>query len=73
MKRDLREMTCEGTREELIAELEKTGEGWLAFSKDSNAEDCSIGIERLRDGLDEVTVGHTVYRVTDATPGVSSQ
>lgn len=60
-------MECTGTRAELIAELEKTAEGWLAFPKDANAEDCSDGIERLRDGLDQVTVGHTVYRVTDAT------
>jgi len=67
MKRDHREMSCEGTRDELIADLEDSVVGWTAFAKDDNAEDCRQGIERLREGADQVTVGHTVYRVTQAT------
>lgn len=67
MERDLRAMECSGTRDELIAELEDSAQGWTAFAKDDNAEDCRDGIERLRDGLNQVTVGYTVYRVTDAT------
>ena len=60
-------MTCEGTRDELIAELEDSRAGWLAFAKDDNADDCEQGIERLREGADTVMVGHTEYRVTQPT------
>lgn len=72
MKRDYRAMTCDGTRDELIAELEDSATGWRAFAKDDNAEDCEQGIERLREGAESVTVGHTEYRVTQATSGVRS-
>ena len=64
MKRDHQAMTCEGTRDELIADLEDSAEGWTAFAKDDNAEDCRAGIERLREGATAITVGHTEYRVT---------
>lgn len=64
MKRNYREMTCEGTRDELIADLEDSATGWRAFAKTDNAADCEQGIERLRGGAEAVTVGHTEYRVT---------
>lgn len=67
MERHLSAMECTGTRDELISELDDSARGWAAFAKDDNAADCRAGIERLREGADQVTVGHTVYRVTDVT------
>ncbi|MFE9335309.1 hypothetical protein [Streptomyces sp. NPDC007063] len=54
-----------GTREELAKELDDASTGWRHFGKDKLSEQASKGADELRDGADEVTVGHTTYEVDE--------
>lgn len=59
-----------GTREELVAELERLMEGWDHLGKPKNASACREGVEGLTRGASTVWVGTTEYRVTeDASEG----
>lgn len=55
-----------GTRDELIAELGRLGEGWLHLGKPDNAADAARGIEALIMGGTSVRVGHASYEVTES-------
>jgi hypothetical protein len=61
MKRD--PMSASGSRDEIAADLEDQVTGWMQRGNDTLSDEAEAALEALRDGADEVRVGHTVYRV----------
>lgn len=53
-----------GHRYELAHELEDLATGWHLRGNDKMAEASLAGARQLRDGEDEVTVGHVLYIVS---------
>ncbi|MCF3174762.1 hypothetical protein IPZ61_15700 [Streptomyces sioyaensis] len=60
-----------GGRNELVADLLDSAQGWHHFGKDKLRDDSSAGAADLQSGADEVTVGHTTYVVDEGTDGGS--
>lgn len=63
--------TTFGTREELIAELERLREGWDHLGKPNLARECVDAAYDLKTGCSTTQVGITRYEVTDPHPGRS--
>jgi len=58
-------LICDGTREQLIAELRERAVGWYCLCKDSLAEASARAADKLEEGADTVSVGHTLFRVIE--------
>lgn len=58
----------EGTRAEILAELDQYGSDRLDAGKHDRAREYAKAINAIENGADEVRVEHAVYRVTDS-PG----
>lgn len=67
MKLSPRDQMVEGTRDELIAEMERQVEGWAHYGNWRLADQAGEAVEDLRSGMKSVRVGMTVYDVTDGT------
>ncbi|WP_458085739.1 hypothetical protein [Streptomyces malaysiensis] len=55
-----------GTRDELIADLRDSAEGWHHLCKDALSAAAADAADGLEAGSFSVKVGHTIYTVTDA-------
>jgi hypothetical protein len=53
----------EGTRAQLLAELDQYGADRAQQGKAEKAREFARALDELENGADEVRVGHTVYRV----------
>ncbi|MFE1763075.1 hypothetical protein ACFW81_02465 [Streptomyces angustmyceticus] len=64
-------MRKSGSREELVADLRDSAEGWHHFGKDELSKASSTGATELESGAGSVQVGHTIYEVDEGTDGGS--
>jgi hypothetical protein len=54
-----------GTRDEVLAELRDSAEGWPRMGRDDLGADALQAVDAITGGATEVRVGHIVYTVTD--------
>ena len=57
----------EGSRAEILAELDQYGSDRAQQGKPDKAREFKHAIDAIKDGADEVRVGHSVYRIVAAT------
>lgn len=60
-----RRALTEGTREEILAELNQYGSDRAQQGKTDKAAEFADALREVRDGATWVEVGHTVYRVVE--------
>lgn len=60
----MRIVSC--TRDEAEDQITDIGEGWVHLGHSERLDEVGRALGRLWTGADEVTLGHTIYRIREA-------